>query len=607
LKYNIKTFVKISHKWYNTVIIINSILYMIKYIIFILLLLFVTWCWKEEIINGVEKKDFVINVKDISEFWKNTNLSKVGTLKSSQNIKISSNAIGRVMWIYVKEGDSVKKWEILARLDDNIANYQINLERANNALKKAKLNYSKLKNSLNKGVYDLNVNIDNLKIDWNNSSSSLQLEKIDNSIKKINIDYENLKISNSQTKIWFNSSLAKELNSYKNLTSDLIRFSDELLSVTEKNLYTNVNIKNYLWAKDTNQKKESEKLLRDLIKYNINPYSWAVSIDNLEENLKFITIWYSKSTILLNSIERTLDNSISSVGSFSANDIALDKTLVNWYQSSITIKNSGFIALKNSINKFLDTYKNNEKSLLKQIEVLKSDRKIYIKSLDTNIILSESTILEANTNRDLSLSTANRLIIDAQISYKEALKQYKKLTIKSPISWIINKVFIDLWQEVNNWVALFDISGNSNNEVSISFNKSELKYVYENMKVNLNYNNKNIEWYIYSISKVADSNLKYSSKIRFNQKINLTWNIVSINILVKVKYQLLPIDIIKIKDNNIWTINILKNWKIEKKDIFLWKIYNDKIEVKDTFSGSLKVITNFVDNFDSEKFNLKIK
>ena len=54
-------------------------------------------------------------------------------------------------------------------------------------------------------------------------------------------------------------------------------------------------------------------------------------------------------------------------------------------------------------------------------------------------------------------------------------------------------------------------------------------------------------------------------------------------------------------------INILNNWNIEQLEISLWNIYGNLIEVQQDIPDETIIITNYIDNFDPEKFNLKIK
>jgi hypothetical protein len=101
--------------------------------------------------------------------------------------------------------------------------------------------------------------------------------------------------------------------------------------------------------------------------------------------------------------------------------------------------------------------------------------------------------------------------------------------------------------------------------------------------------------------------LRYKSKIKINEDVNLIWNIASVNIPVKLENKLLPVNIVSIWNSNIWSINILVDGSIEKKEVLLWDIYGELIEVKEILDDNINIITTYVDNFDPEKFNLKVK
>gem|GEM_PF-1036636 len=92
----------------------------------------------------------------------------------------------------------------------------------------------------------------------------------------------------------------------------------------------------------------------------------------------------------------------------------------------------------------MDTFRNTEASLLKQIELLESDKKIYVKSLDISLELDQSTLNEAISNKDLTLRQLSAGITDANISYKQALDNYNKLIIRSPINGTIGSIFSDV-------------------------------------------------------------------------------------------------------------------------------------------------------------------
>lgn len=583
-----------------------------KKILYILLLsLFLFSCAENEIITEKSSQDFFVEVKKIDDFSKSLNLEKTWKVSSSQDIKLTSQVSWRVGKIYVKEWEEVWKWDIIARLEDNIANYGLALERAQNALDKANINYESTENQLNKGISDLKINLDNLKFDETNSKSSLELEKIDNSIKKLALDYENLKIQNVQVINGFKNSLWKDLTTFTTFIDDIIDFSDKLLWVTTKNKDENDLFEEFLWAKNISQKQVTENLLRDLISYKQNELSkvnYAFEWNSwFNSNLLIIENWYSLINSLLRNLEDTLDNSIPSIWSLSESDISGYKWNISSFWISFNWNNSWFVWLKNSINSFLDTYRNSEESLLKQIWLLESDKKIYVKWLDIKLEIDESTLEEAIKNKELTLRQLDTIITDANISYKQALNNYNKLAITAPISWVVWEIFIDVWQEVWPGTPLFNLSNNSSNEIIISFSKDELAFIDVWNVANVEFDWNTYTWSIYSISNIADSNLKYISRISFTEWVNFIWDVVNVKIPFIANKKLLPINIIKIDSSWKWIINVLVDWKIEQRFIEIWKIYSDKIEILEDIDSELLIITTNVDNFDINKFTLKLK
>ncbi len=579
-------------------------------LIFITLWTFLLFsCSQEEKIEEktVEKQDFFVEVKNIDTFSKKHFLEKTWRLSSTQDIKLSSKVSWKVKQINVRHWDVIKTWDILAVVDDDVVNYSLSLDKAKNALDKASLNYQNTQNQLNKQISDLKINLSNLEIDNSNSSSSLELDKIENSIKKLAIDYDNLKISNLKTISGFNTSLSNTYSSLINLTDNVIEFSDKILWITDKFDEENDSFEDYLWVKDLAQKRETKNSLIALIDYR---KKISNSFDEeiwFEKNILIIQKTYSQIDDLLVKMNNLLDNSVESVTVFPETTIDWYKTNIDTYQTTSSWNNSSFVALQNSINSFLDTYKNSEDSLLKQIELLESDKKIYIKSLDTKLEIDESSLDQAIKNKELTLKQLNTVIIDARLAYKEILENIEKFTIKSPINWIVWDVFIDLWQDVNVWTQLFSLVNNKNNEVLVSFNKKELGFIslWNDALVNIDW--LSFSWSIYSISNVADSNFKYVSHVVFENDIDKIWELVKIKIPFETQKQFLPVNILKVVSPWKARINILENWEIKEKTISIWDTFWDMIEISEKIDQNLEIIVNDVSNFDKNKFNLKIK
>lgn len=582
-----------------------------KIIILLILSFALISCWEVEVKEEIVKKDFVLETKSIDDFSNSLSMEKTWKISSSQDIDLSSQASWRISKIYVKEWDKVTKWKTIWIIEDTISDYWLALERAENSLEKARLNYESTESQLDKNIADIKINLANLKIDESNSKSSLEVDKIDNSIKKLALDFDNLKIWNEQSVENFKNSFSKDITSFTVFIDNVIDFSDKILWVTSKNNDINDSFEDYLWSKDSNQKRDTEELLRKLINYrnneliNINfNFDWDSLFD---KNINSISEWYKIIYDLLKSLDTTFDNSIASVWSLSESQINWYRSSINWYLSTYSASNWWFITLKNSVNSFLDTFKNTEESLLKQIELLESDKKIYIKWLDVNLELNEWTLEQAISNKELTLKQLDTATVDAQISYKQALTNYEKLYIKSPINGIIWEIFIDEWQEVWMWTKLFNISNNSSNEVLTSFSKDELSFIENWSKAFVDFNWKTYTGSIYSISSIADSNLKYISRISFDDDKSFIGDIVNISIPFKSKNKLLPLNIVKITSSWDWIINTFADWKIVEKTVKIWRIFSDKIELLEKLDSEVKIITTNIDNFDENKFNLILK
>jgi hypothetical protein len=583
-------------------------------LILIMTTLLVSCSWDEDVNLGETnswtiKQDFLLDIKNINEFTNLADLVKSWKITSTQDINISSQVSWRVSTIYKKEGEFVSQWQKIVAISDNIDNYGLNLESAKNNLEKAKLNYESTEVKLDKIIVDIIRDIWNSEIDNVWSSSSLELQKIENTIKKIALDYDNLKIGNQEQIQGFKNLFNRDYNNFSIFIEDVIDFWDDLLWVSKDN-DKNDDYKDYLWKKDTQQLNNTKKLLRDLMNYknnnlsNIN-YNFE-GTSEFDWKLKIITDWYEILDDLLVELDEVFDNSITSIWNLSESQLSGFKTQVSWYSTIFNWNNSWFISIKNGLNSFLETYLNIEESLLKQIELLEQDKRIFIKSLDYKIDVTNATLEESKINRELTLKNLDIVITDANIWYKQALKQYNKLIISAPISWIISDINVDVGQEINSGSPMFSIVNNSDNLVEIWFTKEELAFVNNNDKAYVNYGWEVFEWYVYSISQSADANLKYKWKIKIKDKVNLLWSVVWVTIPVSVPNILIPVNIVKIWSNNNWLLNILSGSIITQKDVKLWNIYNDKIELLDLSEDDFTIILNYVDNYDSEKFNLKI-
>ncbi len=640
----------------------------------ILLLIFISLsiisCSKGVLDEGkeeIKKQDFYIKTSNITDLPRDYILKKSWIIESSQNIILSSNAIWRVSRVDVKEWQNVKKWQILAYLEDNIWSYNLNLQKWANTLEMTKINYESTKITLDKQVFDLEINLDNLKnnllalendkietlrqtqsnLDNSNiknkdSKSYLDIEKLQNTIEKLTLDYNSKLIADKQVINGYKLSLNKEQNTLLIMMNDVIDFSDKLLWVTDNYKDEAKEIRDFLWTKDKTQKQISFEALKSLITYKENKFNSIdlnyISKENILKNLDIINFGYDKLKFLLNSLEETLNNSIESYWVLWKAEISAYIWNINLYQVTFSWNYTWFVAYNNGTSTFLKTYETSEESTKKQIDLLKQDKQILektfslwnlwadvsynktvinykdkITSLKSQIKIVNNNLENAKKTRVVALKNLNNSIDLAKISYNEALKQVSKLIIKSPISWVINGVYIDNGQEVNQWTKVFSIINNKIPEVKIYFDKKELSLV--NIWKNIYWKNdwKIYTWSIYSISNIADNNFKYPAIINFNNWFNLIGDLLEIEIPIKTEKYFLPINIVQIVKDNIWYVNVLKDWKIKNVQLNFWEIQNDKIEIRwcitllEKECTSLNIILNDITNYDEEKFNIVVK
>lgn len=615
--------------------------------------------------NG--KKDFSIQIKSLKSLWGNSFLQKSGKIEWKEDIKLSSQAVWRIWNISVKEWDKVKAGQNIVFLDDTVANYNINLERAANTIEKMQITYDSTKVSLDKQIYDLGIALEKLnnsletlkttsKIDisqaqdnlsstdyaWMDTKSSLELQKIDNSISKALLDYDNVLTNNKETILNFKSSVKKEYLTQKIFLDDIITFWDKLFDITWMYEGDVDRFRDFLWTKDVLFKSTTIDQLSTLVKAKETLNSMNFDNDNLsEENmLNYLAVIESNYSLIdkyLTSLEKTLNNSIISVWDLSQSQIDAYVWTTNWYQSVFSINNASFIGFRNWTSSFLKTYKNNEASLAKQLELLKKDREIFVKnydlwwtqwenvldkvvawsedgirSIELQIKQTQDTLRSSKESRELTLKWLENSMKDAYIWQELAIKDYNKLNIKASIDWVIWDIFVDEWQDVANWTPILSIISDKASEVELSFKETELASLEVWNSVFTQIWEKSLTWTIYSISTISNDSLNYKVLAIFNEKIqNLGW-VIDVSIPIKSKSVLIPIKNVNLVWTNKWIINIYENWKIVQKEILLWKMFRDSIEFLSfldwtKLDDKIMIIVNDISNFDENKFNLKVE
>ena len=611
------------------------------------------------------KKDFVI---DTVEFWSlsfSWQIEKIGKVNSVQEIKLTSQALWRISAISVKSWDKVKVGQIVASLNDTIGSYSINLERAKNMLEKMQINYDSTKISLDKQVFDSEVALERInssletarkntdidivqaQSDLNNadytkmdSKTALDVAKLDNSIAKAELDYNNLLANNKETITGFEINFQKEFNNVDTLITDVYEFSDKLFDfswVYEDQVKV---FQDFLWANDSENREEVKRLLGILQDYQKTKLhtldTTTIDETNIIDKTAIIDEGYAQVNVVLSKLQRVLSSSIISAGQLSQTQLDAYTAVVNGYQTAYAANNGAFLVFKNSTSSFLRTYQNAQSSVAKQLDLLKKDKEIFLKSLDiassktqsgfdklvtttqdsiNSLELQQKTAIQNLENaqklREVTLRSLDNSTQEAQISYESALKEYSKLTVKSPINGVVWDITIDKWQDVANGSPLLSILGDQKSEIELALKSDELSYISVGNKVSFDLDGKPMEGSIYSITKNTDNSFNYKAKVIFDTKFDVIGGVVNVKIPVKAKHPLIPLSSIKVIGTDKWILSLYKDAKIQVKEIKLWTIYGGNIEYisnSDNTLLSLKdiLILNDVSNFDENTFILRV-
>lgn len=620
-----------------------------------------------------EKKDFFVEVKEYWVFWKQLQIKKSWKILPFSILNLSSKVNWQVSEILIKEWDTVKKWQVLAKLKDNIWNYNLKLQRAQNAISSTRLNLKSKRVNLDKAIRDaklnlkkvrsnfeiakkdakntiknsekklekIKLNLSNTNLSNKNWKSSLDIEKTKKSLKKQKLDYENKLQSDNETINSFIETTKEKYINLKTINDDILEFADELLGVSDLNDRKNNSFEDFLGAKDSQTLFKTKNKLRILLKnkdiikdLNIK----NLSEDNLISKLNKLSEIYKNLIDLLDNLEHILNYSVNSI-SFTSTQINSYITQINSYQATINWQYTRYVSFKSQVSSFLNTYKEVQKSMKKWIEIMEKDIKILETSLQTQeensnisyeqskndhiktalwlkdklnnfeilIENAENTLQNAKENKEITLSQLQNSLNKAKIAYSEALDLVNKLTIKSPIDWQISKVNVNLWQDVFSNNIMFEMIEEDQTEIETSFSLNELKFIEKWKNVKLKYLWNIYTGEVYTISNLANNNLSYSVKVKLKNNVQIFGDVIELIFDIKTKNVLLPVNIVNVKWENTWILNIYKNWEIEKKEVKLWNIYNNKIVVLTELKDDTKIITSNIENYEKINHNVKLK
>lgn len=529
-------------------------------------------------------------IATLSDFSHNLMIEKPGKFASSQDIVVTSQANWKVSQIYFKEGQEVKWWQPVIALSDTIASYKLQVDNAKNSLDRAILTKQQTELTINQQIESSKNAYENAQkaFELAKKSSEISVKQVRNSVSTADSSVDTLR----------NSFLALK-KSTLNYMDTVIDTSDALLWVSqyyEDNLDKWIEV--YVWAKDSTKKEQAKQQLRDLytardeikalddIPADINTLKNSVlKLDSAAEQIS--KFWGTMVEVMRNSIasdgslsQATIDKYISTFQWFEATSAW--STNLRWtitsFKSQVDaqISWSWTLAQENANLTLEDTINKTENALFQAEIGLKNAKIAY------------DTVLD---NKDVQLAILDNAIVAAKIGYESALTQYNKLSVRSPVTWIIWEILTTEGQEVWAGTQMFKVSGVKKQQIEVYITADEYQYIQSDKPVEVIYQNNSLTWTIDSISTVADRTNLFKATIQLDSDVSLLWDIAKVKFPIKVSENtVLPLDLVKILNDNQWEVKIWSWNNTEWLTIDIKKVWWNFVELKEALPGTTKLV-----------------
>lgn len=478
---------------------------------------FVLWLW----VSFWSYYYFVVKKDTSSSSWNTQTIEVASIWNLSQSIKVlwsaelvdeqqlRFNKTWKVTKVYIKEWEQVEKDQILAELDKQSVNF--NIEQARLNLENAKLRLSDLYSGLDtskKLDYERNIEQSEKNLEIQKKELEILKASQETSINKLkkDIEYKNQDISILEKSLGdqeksYNILAQEQQNNLKNTSLDIentikdlkisiekdiktaeesIEQMDVILWVTDKNRTLNDSYEIYLSAKNTSYKNEASSLLSSSIgllntlkakdKDNFKEFFWDLStlfetlykasdatykaLDNSVESSSFSSSEISSKKSSMSSLRSKMQSNIQNTLTYEKKIETL--TDIDLYSSNQSLSLSKASDSIESIKNNLAKAKNDLETLKKNLEEAYIDNKLKLESKENSIKNATASleILKLTYKEALAGPTASSVaniqneVKKAELSLSDALKEWENYELKAPFSGVVRKIDLQVWDNL---------------------------------------------------------------------------------------------------------------------------------------------------------------
>lgn len=417
-------------------------------------------------------------------------VSETGTVKSNNEVELNFPASGKIVNIFVKVGDEVKKDQVLAELDNSDLELKAREAKAN--LNVAIANLAKLKaGSTASELVVSQANVDQAKTAY--QAAEKELEKTRNTVNESirqaqkNLDDLYVTAGNDIT------SYQRNVTNYKAVALTAVSMKISVINNALDNINTILlddDAENYLSAKNkslietTKNSHNSALPFLDAAEASLKSAEADQSRENATKALTDALSALNKAFTALKDCYAMLEATVAG-GNFSQADLDAYKTAVNTQQTNIS---AGITSVQTAQTNYLDSINdlNNEilsaKNDLATVKV-EAEQKITVAESKVETSLRAWQLNQAELDKlkggarreDISLAEAQ--IDQAKAALELINNQISNNIIKAPSDGIITKKNYESGEQASGAKAVFSLLSASNFEIEVDVSEADINKI----------------------------------------------------------------------------------------------------------------------------------
>lgn len=574
-------------------------------IIVVMILSLLSGCGSEEVVVEKVKQSFQIQTMNIYNSENLGYITKSAKLQWASEIVMSSMVSGRIKNIWYALGQQVALGSTLVQLQNiaslpgsEVQNAQLWLERARIAEQSTTSDIVLQKEKLQ---YDLS-NVDE-NLTWSNTQ--IQLAKLEQDLEKADFDYQAKLKSDNQTNENLITSARNIQSDLEIILTDTANETDKLLWITD--IYRDWEYKElrvFLWAKDTmiKDKVSTSFYLIDRLQNTLDDMNTAdITDENVTDYLKTyqsIVNGLSDHFVLMKKLF---------VESIEDARYKTQMLLIQTTFTTLQAKNSGLNASitsqLNSIRSYFVSYQDQQASLARQIESLRSQIALTKKSLNdvqfnTTLWAERSEVWFDSQLKNANISSESALLQLAQANFNQS-----KFSITSPLQWFVADILVDIGQEVTPGTPLVKLVSNQQ-QIELSLTSDEIKNVSIWQRVIVEWEIGEWKWVVAQIAQTADKSGSFKAIVVLNESTIPTWLFITVKIPVQQWTLLLPLNALSIVDTNTAVAYFWDGMKINPTTLTIRSIFGEQVEISDQLPTNYELITNDLSNYDDRTMEI---